>query len=72
MSESLDQTAKRKQMAQLEQLVTVTLQDGRHEEAEVLEKLTALNGITGPTLDAQDIGLISGSSDQSVGVFLTS
>ena len=50
---------RRKQMKQLEQIVTVFLQDGRHDEAYVRQQLDVYRPIAAPGLTDEDVEIVA-------------
>jgi hypothetical protein len=54
-----DDGARRRQVALLEQYVTVAMQDGHLDEAEVLEKLRQFNQLTPPPLSEPDLKVVA-------------
>lgn len=59
MNSAIDAATLRRQMERLEQLVTVFIQDGPMEEAQVLEKLRLLNQLNPPPLDEETIQVVA-------------
>lgn len=59
MSDSIDPVERDKAMSMLEQFVTVSIQDQRIDEGELLNRLRKFNGLQGPQLPESDLETIA-------------